>query len=91
MALQPFVGPWSLFFSFLIFTQSVGLTGREISPSQRRYLHTGQQKQNPQVGFEPTIPVFVRVKTVHTLDGAAILIGLTLNLHTTILISPIYK
>jgi hypothetical protein len=41
------------------------------------YLHTGQIKQNkrtqiciPQVGFEPTIPVFERAKTVHALDRA---------------------
>jgi hypothetical protein len=32
------------FFSFLIFTQSVGLLGRGISPSQDRYLHTGEDK-----------------------------------------------
>jgi hypothetical protein len=32
------------FFSFFIHTQSVGLLGRGISPSQGRYLHTGQQK-----------------------------------------------
>jgi hypothetical protein len=29
----------------------------------------------PQVGFEPTIPVFERAKTVHALDGAANVIG----------------
>jgi hypothetical protein len=28
----------------------------------------------PQVGFETTIPMFVRAKTVHTLDGAATVI-----------------
>jgi hypothetical protein len=26
----------------------------------------------PRVGFETTIPVFGRAKTIHTLDGAAI-------------------
>jgi hypothetical protein len=30
------------------------------------------------VGFEPTIPVFDRAKTVHTLDRAATLIGIYL-------------
>jgi uncharacterized membrane protein len=30
----------------------------------------------PQAGFEPTIPVFERAKTVHALDGAATVIGL---------------
>jgi hypothetical protein len=29
----------------------------------------------PRVGFEPTIPVFERAKTVHALDRAAIVIG----------------
>jgi hypothetical protein len=32
------------FLSFLIFTQSVGLLGREISPSQDPYLHAGQHQ-----------------------------------------------
>jgi hypothetical protein len=45
MVLQPFVRPWPLFFSSVIFfTQTVGLLGRVISPSQGRYLHTGQHK-----------------------------------------------
>jgi hypothetical protein len=44
--------------------------------------HTTEQTQNkrtqtsmPQVGFEPTIPVFERAKTVHVLDRTAIVIG----------------
>jgi hypothetical protein len=60
------------FLSFLIYTQSAELLGREISPLQRRYLHTKQHNQNkrtqismPGVGFEPTIPVFERVMTVY--------------------------
>jgi hypothetical protein len=45
MALEPFVGPWPLLqFRNLFFTQSVGPLGRGISPSQGRYLHTGQHK-----------------------------------------------
>jgi hypothetical protein len=32
------------FFSFLIYTQSIGLLGRGISPSQGRYLHAKQHK-----------------------------------------------
>jgi hypothetical protein len=41
---SPLVGP-GLPFSFLIvFTQTVGLLGPVISPSQGRYLHTGQHK-----------------------------------------------
>jgi hypothetical protein len=64
------------------FTQSVGLFGRGISPSQCSYLHTGQHKQNkrtqtsmPQVGFEPMIPVFERAKTILALGSAATVIG----------------
>jgi hypothetical protein len=41
---SPLLGP-GLFFSFVIFfTQTIGLLGRVISPSQDRYLHTGQHK-----------------------------------------------
>jgi hypothetical protein len=55
MALQYFVGP-GLFFSFVIFfTQSVGLLGQEISPSQGRYLHTGQHKQNKRTQRHPCL------------------------------------
>jgi hypothetical protein len=32
------------FFNFLIYTHSVGLLGRGISPSQGRFLHTEQYK-----------------------------------------------
>jgi hypothetical protein len=71
-----------LFFSFVMYTQTLELLGRGISPSQGRHLHTEQHKQNkriqtsmPGVGFEPTIPVFERAKTVHTLDHAATVIG----------------
>jgi hypothetical protein len=39
MALRPLC-----FFTFLIYTQSVGILGRGISPSQGRYLHTEQHK-----------------------------------------------
>jgi hypothetical protein len=34
----------------------------------------------PRVGFEPTVPVFERGKTVHALDRAATVIGLTQNM-----------
>jgi hypothetical protein len=61
------------------FTQSVGLLGWVISPSQGRYLHTGQHKRTqtsmPWVVFEPTIPASERVKTAHALDRAATVLG----------------
>jgi hypothetical protein len=41
MALQPFDGPWPLLRFCNLFTQTAGL-GRRTSPSQGRYLHTGQ-------------------------------------------------
>jgi hypothetical protein len=41
MALQPFVGPRPLLQFRNLFTQTVGLLGRVISPSQGRHLHTG--------------------------------------------------
>jgi hypothetical protein len=43
--------------------------------AQTQNKHT--QTSMPQVGFEPTIPVFERPKTVHALDRAATVIGTT--------------
>jgi hypothetical protein len=43
VSLQPFVD-LGRFFSFLIYTQSIGLLGRRTSPSQGRYLHSEQYK-----------------------------------------------
>jgi hypothetical protein len=60
------------FFSFLIYTQSVGVLEWQIS---RRKTTTCTQTSMPRVGFEPTIPVFERAKTDHALDGAATVIG----------------
>jgi hypothetical protein len=65
------------FFNFLFF-YTVGRT-----PSQGRYLHTGQHKQTkrtqismPQVRFEPMTPVFEWWKyVVHALDRAGTVIG----------------
>jgi hypothetical protein len=76
MALQPL---WTLAaFQFHNPRQSIGLLGREISPSQGRYLHRTTQTQNkrrqtsmPRVGFEPKIPVFASAKTVHALHREA--------------------
>jgi hypothetical protein len=35
------------------------------------------QTSMPRVGFEPTIPVFERAKTIHALDRTATVIGST--------------
>jgi hypothetical protein len=63
-------------------TQSVGLLGWGISPSQGLYIHAEQHKESkrtqtsmPRVGCEPTTPVFERAKTVHALERAAAVIG----------------
>jgi hypothetical protein len=67
------------FFSFLIYTQSVGLLGRRISSSQGRYLTQTQHKRTqtsmPRLGFESTTPMFERAKTVRALDCAATVIA----------------
>jgi hypothetical protein len=85
MALQP-LWAWADVFISLIYTQSVGLLGRVISPLQGRYLHTGQPKRNrptqtsmPRLGLEHTISEFERVKRGHALDRAATVIGRMLN------------
>jgi hypothetical protein len=41
------------FFSFLIYTQSVGLLGRGVSPSEGRYLHTEQHKNRINANRHP--------------------------------------
>jgi hypothetical protein len=67
--------------NFLIYTQSVGLLVRGISPPQGRNLLTEQHKQNKRtqtfvsrVRFEPMIPVFEQAKTYDALDPAATVI-----------------
>jgi hypothetical protein len=75
----------------MIILQTVGLLGRVIISSQGLYLNTGQHKHRintytykismPCVGFEPTIPVSERAKTVHDLDRSA---ALTDNLYIII-------
>jgi hypothetical protein len=41
---------------------------------------TRTQTCMPRIGFQPTIPVFERAKTVHALDGAATVIGTVMYL-----------
>jgi hypothetical protein len=77
------VAPSLFHFSFLILWQLIKLLGRGISPSQACYLQKTTKKNRLHVdkypcfelGFEPTIPVFERAKTVHALDRAAAEIG----------------
>jgi hypothetical protein len=53
-----------------IHSRQDSLDGGSARRKASHYLHTGQHTQTsmPQVGFEPTIPVFDRAKTVHALD-----------------------
>jgi hypothetical protein len=44
IAVQPFVGRWRLFQFRNLFTQTVEILVRVVSPPQGRYLHTGQHK-----------------------------------------------
>jgi hypothetical protein len=75
--------PWNAFISlqFLHLRHSVGLLRRVISPLQGRYRIQTQNKHKqtsmPRVGFEPKIPAFERAKTVHALDRAGTMIGIS--------------
>jgi hypothetical protein len=55
MALQPLVGPWPIFQFLDLFTRSVGLLGRGISPSQGRYLNTRQHKHRTNAHRHPCL------------------------------------
>jgi hypothetical protein len=69
-------------FSFLIYTQSVGLLGRGSGrlkatlPAHRTTQTQNKREQTsmPSVVLEPTTSVFERAKTVHDLDRAATVI-----------------
>jgi hypothetical protein len=86
MALPAQSGPRPLIQFRNHFSQTVGLLGRVIRPSQGRYLNTGQHKQRinaythqismPWVGFEPKIPASERAKTVHASDRASTVTGM---------------
>jgi hypothetical protein len=86
MALQSYVGDLGCFFSFFIYTQTVGLLGRGISPSKaatytQNNIHNKRtQTCMPRVGFEPTVLVFERAKTAHIVERAATVIGEPLKL-----------
>jgi hypothetical protein len=89
MTLEPFAGPWPLF-RILIFSTASRTPWTKNQPvarplPARRTTQTQnkpKQTSMPSVGFEPTIPVFQRAKTVHTLDRAATVID-NINLCNT--------
>jgi hypothetical protein len=72
----------SRFFTFLIL-YTVGRTPWTGDQPVAKPLHThrttqtqNERRQTPQVGFEPTNPVFERTTTFHALDRTATVIGL---------------
>jgi hypothetical protein len=82
VALQPFVGPWPLF-QFLIFytvSSTPWMGDQPVARPLPTHRTTQTQKKCtqtslPEVVFEPTIPVFEQVKTIHALDRAVTVIG----------------
>jgi hypothetical protein len=83
MALQPIFWTLATFQFFDLYTlgrtpwtgdQPVAtpLPTHRTTQTQNKRTHTSM----PLVGFEPTIPVFERAKTVHVLDRAATVIGI---------------
>jgi hypothetical protein len=88
MALVAHSGPRPLIQFRNHFSQTVGLLGRVISPSQGLYLHTDNanieqtqtQTSMRSMGFEPTIPASERAKTGHVLDRSATVTGTGITL-----------
>jgi hypothetical protein len=58
---SPLLGRGLFFSSVISFTQTVGLIGRVISPSQGRYLQTGQQKHR--INAHTDIHALTRIRT----------------------------
>jgi hypothetical protein len=88
-SVQPSVRPWLYnpcgswpLFQFRSLCTLGRLLGWGSAVARPLITHRTTQTQNectqisvPQVGFEPTIPVFERAKTVHALDRAAAVVG----------------
>jgi hypothetical protein len=83
MALQSFVRPWPLIFSFVILYVGGRTPFMGDQPVERPLpVHKTTQTRNkctltfmPRVRFKPTTPVFERAQTVHALDHGATVIG----------------
>jgi hypothetical protein len=77
MTVQPFVGRWPFFhLDFYTVCRSPCTREQPVArplPTHRRTQTRNERTQTsmPGVGFEPTIPVFERTKTVHALDRVA--------------------
>jgi hypothetical protein len=71
------------------FTQSLGLLGRGIGPSQGRYLHTGQHQHSINSDIRAASGILNHGPSVWAdLDRAATVIGLPVKLPTKILYIP---
>jgi hypothetical protein len=86
MALQVYAGPWQLFSFLILYT--LGRTPWTGDQPVARPLPTHRttktkskriQTLMPQVGFEPTIPVFERENAVHAFDRADTVTGTSGN------------
>jgi hypothetical protein len=73
MALQPFVGPW--FLMFYTINRTPWTSDQPVARPLPTHRTTQTQTSMSQVGFELTIPLFERAKTVHAIDHAATAIG----------------
>jgi hypothetical protein len=85
MALQPFVRSFTLFSFLILYTVGrTPWTGDQLVAKPLPIRRTTQtqnkrtQTSMSRVGFEPTTPMLDGAKTVHALDGAAIVIGVLL-------------
>jgi hypothetical protein len=80
MALQFFAGPWPLLqFRNLCYTdgRTPWTSDQPVArplPTHRTTQTQNKSTRNHPLGFEPTIPSFERVKTVHAVDRAATVI-----------------
>jgi hypothetical protein len=75
---SPFVGPWPLFWFLNPYTVGRTPWTRDQLVARPLPTHRTRQTQNkriqssmPWVGFDPTIPMFERSKTIHALDHVA--------------------
>jgi hypothetical protein len=82
MAQQPFVWPWPLFSSLILYTVGRAPWTGDQPVARPLPIHRTTQTQNkrtqmsvPVVGFKPTTPMFNLAKMVHALDRAATVIS----------------
>jgi hypothetical protein len=67
--------PWNVRFTSASYSKTVGRTPSMGEQSVARPVPNTNKAAMPWVGFEPTIPVFERAKTIHVIDGEATVMG----------------